>query len=163
MHAERFLPRPACHPLPDDVLVGSGRAVERGDGLGVPYHTYLNSAPPRSKLVAVYGRGAPSGWATCWSRPISGGRVIAADSVPYRLELAQRLGAGEVVNVREEKFARETTRPDRRGRSDVCIEAAGQPDSLLACSRPCARQGPCSINGEQGALQLSAQRPGQPP
>lgn len=154
MHAERFLAAAiACHPLPDDVSWEAGVLLS-GDGLGVPYHTYVKTASPEIKTVAVSGVG-PIGLGNVLVQSHMGRRVIAVDRSPYRLELAQRLGASDIVNIDEEDPAARLRDLTGGVGPDVCIEAAGQPESLLACFSAVRTAGMVVFNGEQGAVPIS--------
>ncbi|MFP3471753.1 zinc-binding dehydrogenase, partial [Micrococcus sp. SIMBA_144] len=60
---------------------------------------------------------------------LRGARVIACDMIDHRLEIAKKLGAGDIVKVSEEidqVGAVRTLTEDNRG-VDVAIEAAGVP------------------------------------
>lgn len=61
------------------------------------------------------------------------GRIVVADILDNRLELAKQYGADAVVNTKNqslEEFTKEFT--DGNG-FDVCIEACGAPETFLAC------------------------------
>jgi threonine dehydrogenase-like Zn-dependent dehydrogenase len=154
MHAERFLASAiACHPLPDDVSWEAGVLLS-GDGLGVPYHTYVKTASAEIKTVAVSGVG-PIGLGNVLLQSHMGRRVIALDLVPYRLELAKRLGASDVVDITKEDPADRLRALTAGEGPDVCIEASGQPESVLACFKGVRTAGMVVFNGEQGALPIS--------
>ena len=113
MHAERFLASAiACHPLTDD-LPWEAAVLLSGDGLGVPYHTYTKIASPEIKTVAVLGVG-PIGLGNVLVQAHFGRRVIAVDLSPYRLDLAKRLGASEVVDANAARYAQAATLPDKQ-------------------------------------------------
>jgi len=154
MHAERFVAAAnACHALPDDVPWEAG-VLLTGDGLGVPYHTSQKIASPEITTVAVFGVG-PVGLGSVLLQSYLGRRVIAVDRSDIRLELAQRLGAQAVVHADQATPAdavRELTNGDG---ADVCIEAAGRPETALACFDAVRTAGTVVFNGEQGAVPLS--------
>ncbi len=154
MHAERFLASAiACHQLPDDISWEAGVLLS-GDGLGVPYHTYWKTASPEIKTVAVVGVG-PIGLGNVLMQTHMGRRVIAVDLSPYRLELAKRLGASDLVNAQEEDTAGKLRALTGGLGPDVCIEAAGQSESAFACFRAVRTAGTVVFNGEQGPLPIS--------
>jgi L-iditol 2-dehydrogenase len=154
MHAERFLAGAiACHPLPDDISWEAGVLLS-GDGLGVPYHTYVKIASPEIKTVAVSGVG-PIGLGNVLLQAHLGRRVCAVDLSPYRLELAKRLGASDIVNAREEDVPSKLRSLTGDVGPDVCIEAAGQPESAMACFKAVRTAGMVVFNGEQGPLPIS--------
>lgn len=154
MHAESFLASAiACHPLPDDISWEAGVLLS-GDGLGVPYHTCVKIASPEIKTVAVVGVG-PIGLGNVLLQAHLGRRVIAVDLSPYRLELAKRLGASEIVNAKEEDTVNKLRALTGGIGPDVCIEAAGQPESAMACFKAVRTAGKVVFNGEQGPLPIS--------
>ena len=154
MHAQRFVVAAmACNPLPDDVAFDTG-ALLSGDGLGVPYHTSLKIASPEIKTIAIFGAG-PIGLGGALLQAHLGRRVMVVDVSPYRLELAKKLGADAVVNAKEtDAVAKIRDLTDGVG-PDVCIEAAGRPETALQCFSAVKTGGIVVFNGEQGALQLS--------
>jgi L-iditol 2-dehydrogenase len=162
MHAERFLAAArACYPLPDDVSWEAG-VLLTGDGLGVPYHTSRKIASPEIETVAVFGVG-PIGLGNVLLQGYLGRRVIAIDLAPARLEMARRLGASEVVAGSAADVlpggagdAAEQVRALTGGAgADVCIEAAGRPETALACFAAVRTAGTVVFNGEQGEVPLS--------
>ncbi len=154
MHAERFLASAnACYPLPDDVSWETGVLIT-GDGLGVPYHTSRKISSPDIQTVAVFGVG-PIGLGNVLLQAHLGRRVIAVDIVSERLDTAKQLGAREVVNAKEcDPVARIHELSNGSG-ADVCIEAAGQPQTALSCFSAVRTAGTVVFNGEQGALAIS--------
>ncbi len=154
MHAGCFLASAiACHPLPDDISWEAGVLLS-GDGLGVPYHTYVKTASPEIKTVAVLGVG-PIGLGNVLVQAHLGRKVIAVDLSPYRLELAKRLGASGVINATEEDTVRCLRELTGGTGPDLCIEAAGQPETALACFKAVRTAGMVVFNGEQGPLPIS--------
>lgn len=154
MHAGRFVAAAnACHPLPEDVSWEAGVLLS-GDGLGVPYHTSLKIASPQIETVAVLGVG-PIGLGNVLVQAHLGRRVIAVDLSPYRLELAKRLGASEVINAAEEDTAARLRDLTGGTGPDACIEAAGQPETAMACFNAVRTAGTIVFNGEQGPLPIS--------
>jgi len=154
MHAERFLAAAsACHPLPDDVPWDAG-VLLTGDGLGVPYHTSTKIASPEVATVAVFGVG-PIGLGNVLMQSHLGRRVIAVDPSVYRLELAARIGAESTVNPGYCDPVQEVRDFAGGAGADVCIEAAGRPETALVCFAAVRTGGTVVFNGEQGALSLS--------
>jgi len=154
MHAERFVAAAhACHVLPDDLPWDAG-VLLTGDGLGVPYHTSTKIASPENRTIAVFGVG-PVGLGNVLLQKYLGRRVIAIDRSAIRLELARKLGAREVVNVDETEPADAVLALTDGAGADVCIEAAGRPETALACFAAVRTAGTVVFNGEQGAVPLS--------
>ena len=154
MHAERFVASAsACYPLPDDVSWEAGVLIT-GDGLGLPHHTASKIASPEVRTVAVFGVG-PVGLGNVLMQRHLGRRVIGVDIVPDRLEWARKLGAREVVNAGETPAAERVRALTGGAGADVCIEAAGRPETALACFDAVRTAGTVVFNGEQGAIPIS--------
>lgn len=154
MHAERFLAAAnACHLLPDEIPWEPGVLLS-GDGLGVPYHTSTKIALPEIKTVAVFGVG-PVGLGNVLVQAHLGRCVIAVDVFPARLSLAQRLGATHVVNAKETEPVEQVYKMTGGTGADACIEAAGRPETVLACFAALRTAGTLIFNGEQGAVPIS--------
>ncbi|NQU44552.1 zinc-binding dehydrogenase [bacterium] len=154
MHSELFLAAArACHPLPADVSWEAG-VLLTGDGLGVPYHTSTKIAAPEIRNVAVFGVG-PIGLGNVLLQAHLGRRVIALDISPDRLAIAKRLGAADTVNAKESEPAEQVRKLTEDAGADVCIEAAGRPETALACFTAVRTAGTVVFNGEQGPVPLS--------
>ena len=154
MHAEQFVTQAhACRPLPDDLPWAVGVLIT-GDGFGVPYHTNTK-IPGQTGSVAIFGMG-PVGLGNALMQSSLGRRVIAIDVAPRRLELARELGAAEAVQatgtVDVVAAVRDLTAGDG---ADVCIEAAGRPETAAQCFRAVRTAGTVGFNGEQPAVELS--------
>ncbi|TFH14951.1 MAG: hypothetical protein E4H02_08865 [Lentisphaerales bacterium] len=154
MHAERFLAAAnACHPLPDDVSWDAG-VLLTGDGLGVPYHTSTKISSPQIQTVAVFGVG-PIGLGNVLMQAHLGRRVIAIDISPARLAMSKHLGASDVVNAKESDPVALVRSLTNGVGADACIEAAGRPETALACFAAVRTAGTVVFNGEQKALPIS--------
>jgi len=155
MHAEKFvIAANACHPLPDDVDWDVGVLIT-GDGFGVPYHTSLKLRDPAIATVAIFGAG-PIGLGNLLMQRYLGRTVIAVDISPTRLELAAELGAQHVINAAESNDVIAAIRALTGGRgADLCIEAAGRPETAKQCFAAVRIAGTVVFNGEQPALPLS--------
>jgi threonine dehydrogenase-like Zn-dependent dehydrogenase len=125
-----------------------------GDGLGVPYHTSRKIASPDIQTVAVFGVG-PIGLGNVLLQAYLGRRVIAIDLSETRLGIAERLGASSVVHAREVEPVERVRALTGGAGADVCIEAAGRPETALACFAAVRTAGTVVLIGEQGALPLS--------
>lgn len=154
MHAEYFLAAAnACHPVPDDVSWDAG-VLLTGDGLGVPYHTSTKIASPDIRTVAVFGVG-PVGLGNVLVQTRLGRQVIAVDLSASRLAMAKNLGASDVVNAKEVDSVAQVRILTGGTGADACIEAAGRPETALACFAAVRTAGTVVFNGEQGPLPIS--------
>ena len=96
--------------------------------------------------VAVIGCGGV-GLATVNAARIAGaGRIIAADPIPEKRELARKLGATDVIDPTAEGAAGEIVEMTRGG-VDHAIEAVGRPDSAALAVKALRRGGTATILG----------------
>jgi threonine dehydrogenase-like Zn-dependent dehydrogenase len=153
MHAEYFVAAESCClPLPDDIPPEAA-VLLAGDGLGVPYHTSRRLLSPEIRNIVVFGLG-PVGLGHTLVQSHLGRAVIGVDISPYRLEYALRLGAVRVVDARAEDAVK-SVRQIAEGGADVCIEAAGRPETLRQCFAAVRPGGTVVMSGEQPQVQLS--------
>ena len=155
MHAEAFVVAAlACHPLPDDVPWDVGVLIT-GDGLGVPYHTSTRLRDKEIQDIAIFGVG-PVGLGSVLLQTYLGRRVIAIDRSPDRLTLARTLGAQHTLHAGEGIELTWEIQALTGGRgADVCIEAAGSPETARLCFASVRKGGRVVFNGEQPSLELS--------
>src|SRR5262249_18003760 len=110
-------------------------ALFAGDVMGTAYHAVSQSGLLPGALVAVLGLGPLGLCAVQAARAVGAAHVIAVDSVPERLAMAQSFGAQPVHLTDGDPAAAAREVGDGRG-VDVCIEAAGDPPALeLAAPR----------------------------
>ena len=115
-------------------------ALFAGDVMGTGYHAVVESGLRPGDVAAVLGLGPVGLCAVQAARAVGAAHVIAVDSVPERLAVAESFGA-QPVHLSEgdpRAAAREAT--DGRG-VDVCIDAVGDPRALelaLRLTRKCA-------------------------
>src|ERR1700682_4916545 len=115
-------------------------ALFAGDVMGTGYHAVVESGLRPGGGAAVLGLGPVGLCAVQAARAVGAAQVIAVDSVPERLAVAESFGA-QPVHLSEgdpRAAAREAT--DGRG-VDVCIDAVGDPRALelaLRLTRKCA-------------------------
>jgi len=155
MHAEQFVVAArACHVLPDDVEWGVGVLIT-GDGLGVPYHTSTKLPEHGIETVAVFGLG-PIGLGGTLLHAYRGRRVIGIDLAPQRLALAKTIGASDTIDAGETDDVVAAVRALTAGKgADVCIEAAGRPETAKQCFGAVRTGGIVVFNGEQPSVTLS--------
>jgi propanol-preferring alcohol dehydrogenase len=153
-HAELHITaQTACLALPEDVPDEVAVLIS-GDGMGVPYHTAAKLQADTIETIAIFGVG-PIGLGNTLAQTHLGRRVLAVDVSPFRLDYAKGLGAEVAVNAADDD-AVEAVRAWTGGRgADVCIEAAGRPETLKQCFKAVRTSGTVVMNGEQGAVELS--------
>jgi len=154
MHAEYVvMPPRGCVPLPDDIGWEAGVLIS-GDGMGVPYRTSKRLSNPNIETVAIFGVG-PIGLGNTIVESYLGRRVLAVDISPQRLAYAQQMGAAETINASDvDPVATIHELTDGHG-ADVCIEAAGRPQTLRQCLQAVRVAGTVAINGEQPQFDLN--------
>jgi threonine dehydrogenase-like Zn-dependent dehydrogenase len=127
--------------MPLDRAAVIGCAVTTGAG------TIFNACKlVPGETVAVIGCGGV-GLATINAARIAGaGRIIAADPIPEKRELARRLGATDVVDAGAEGAAAEIVEMTKGG-VDHAIEAVGRPASAALAVQSLRRGGTATILG----------------
>ena len=135
-------------PIPDDVpyekaglaLCALGPTFGAMQLLGVEaFHTVL-----------ITGIG-PVGLGGVVNARFRGARVIVVDSVPYRTELAARMGAVAAIDPGDEEAVQKIKDlTDGKG-ADRAIDCSGSPDAHRLCLDALRRKGKMAIVGEAGA------------
>jgi L-iditol 2-dehydrogenase len=122
--------------LPEKVSPIEGALVEP---LGNAVHVFEQVAERLPETVVVIGAGTIGLLCLQVARAIGAFRLIAADTNPFRLEVAHRLGAEPVINPRQLSL-RDAIRDFTRGRgADVVVDAAGTPETrrdAIGIARP---------------------------
>ena len=154
MHAEKFIASAnACHALSDDVS-WEAAVLLTGDGLGVPYHTSRKISSPDIHTVAILGVG-PIGLGNTLIQSHLRRSVIAADLSVKRINIAKSIGADSVINAAKQDTVEKILEFTNGIGADVCIEAAGEPETALQCFSAVRTGGTVVFNGEQKALPFS--------
>ncbi len=114
-------------------------ALFAGDVMGTGFHAVVESGLRPGDVAAVLGLGPVGLCAVQAARAVGAARVLAIDSVPERLAVAESFGA-EPLHL-EEQDVRQAVRAATEGRGvDVCIDAVGDPkvlDSAIRLTRAC--------------------------
>jgi alcohol dehydrogenase len=134
-----------CYPLPD--AIGDDAAVFLADILPTAYFGALGGDIRPGDTVAVFGCGPVGLCAVLAAQLFGPAEVIAVDSVPYRLELAKKLGATPVTLAEANQKILNST--DGRG-ADVSIEAVGNEGALNAAFENVRGGGTVSMVGVMG-------------
>ena len=154
MHAEQFVVAAnACHVLPEDVDWKTGVLIT-GDGMSVPFHTATKIIRPDTTTIAVFGAG-PIGLGSILLQAFLGKKVLAVDVSAPRLAMAARLGATATFNPRDTDVVAAIRDFTGGAGADLCIEAAGRPETALNCFAAVKTGGQVIFNGEQGPVNLS--------
>ncbi len=97
--------------------------------MGNAVHTAL-SGPVNGRSVAVIGCGPIGIMAVAVARASGASRVIALDINPYRLSLAQKMGADVVIHSLEQDPLQETAKWTNGQGVDVVLEMSGNPTAI---------------------------------
>ncbi len=135
-----------CYPLPD--ANDDDAAVFLADILPTSFFGAVNGNIRPGDTVAIFGCG-PVGLCAVMSAKLFGpAEVFAVDSIPYRLELARKLGAFAVDTEKAQQTILDRT--DGRG-ADVTIEAVGNESAVTAAIMAARGGGTVSVIGAFGA------------
>ena len=108
-------------------------ALFAGDVMGTGYHAIDQADMKPGDTVAVLGLGPVGLCAVQVARAAGAAHVLAIDSVPDRLAVAESLGAQPVHLTEDDPRAAVKAATEGRG-VDVAVDAVGHPDALdLAC------------------------------
>jgi 2-desacetyl-2-hydroxyethyl bacteriochlorophyllide A dehydrogenase len=114
-------------------------ALFAGDVMGTGYHAVKESGLQEGDVAAVLGLGPVGLCAVQVARAAGAAAVIAIDTVPERLAMAQSFGAQPVHLTEEDPRAAVREATEGRG-VDACIDAVGDPRALelaLRLTRKC--------------------------
>lgn len=141
--------------VPDSVPLTEVSIV--ADAMSTPYHAVKHRGRVQlGDYVAVVGCGGV-GLNVVQCATVAGGRVIAVDTNPERLEIARQLGAIETVNPDEVDRIDKHIRHLTDGGVDVAFEAIGNPQTMRSAFGLLRRGGRlCIIGYSQDDLVVSA-------
>jgi alcohol dehydrogenase len=114
-------------------------ALFAGDVMGTGFHAVVESGLQPGDVAAVLGLGPVGLCAVQAARAVGAAHVLAVDSVPERLSVAESFGAQPVHLGEQDVRAAVRAATEDRG-VDVCIDAVGDPkvlDSAIRLTRAC--------------------------
>jgi 2-desacetyl-2-hydroxyethyl bacteriochlorophyllide A dehydrogenase len=131
-------------------------ALFAGDVAGTGYHAVVDSGLHPGDTVAVLGLGPVGLCAVQAARACGAAHVVAVDSVPARLAMAESFGA-QAVHL-QEGDPRAVVREATAGRGvDLCIDAVGHPAALdlaVRLTRKCATVQTVGVYAERVELHM---------
>jgi 2-desacetyl-2-hydroxyethyl bacteriochlorophyllide A dehydrogenase len=131
-------------------------ALFAGDVMGTGFHAVLDSGLQPGDVAAVLGLGPVGLCAVQAARAAGAAHVIAVDSVPERLAMAESFGA-QAVHL-QEGDPRAAARAATAGRGvDVCIDAVGHPKALdlaLRLTRKCGTVQAIGVYAERAEVHM---------
>lgn len=139
----------SLHPLPPGV--DEEAVVMFSDVLPTGFETgVLKGQIKLGDTVAIIGAG-PIGLATLLTAQFySPGEIIMVDLDPYRLEVAQRLGASKIINDRGDAAIKRILEMTNQKGVDVAVEAVGTPEAFNTCQSIVAPGGHIANIGVHG-------------
>jgi 2-desacetyl-2-hydroxyethyl bacteriochlorophyllide A dehydrogenase len=131
-------------------------ALFAGDVMGTGYHAVADSGLRAGDVAAVLGLGPVGLCAVQVAKAVGAARVIAIDTVPERLAMAESFGA-QAVHLTESD-PRGAAREATEGRGvDVCIDAVGHPqafDLALRMTRKCGTVQAIGVYAERAEVHM---------
>jgi 2-desacetyl-2-hydroxyethyl bacteriochlorophyllide A dehydrogenase len=131
-------------------------ALFAGDVMGTGFHAVLDSGLRPGDVAAVLGLGPVGLCAVQAARAAGAAHVIAVDSVPERLAVAESFGA-QAVHLADGD-PRAAARDATAGRGvDVCIDAVGHPQALdlaLRLTRKCGTVQAVGVYAERAEVHM---------
>jgi 2-desacetyl-2-hydroxyethyl bacteriochlorophyllide A dehydrogenase len=136
--------------------MSDGVALFAGDVMGTGFHAVVDSGLQPGEVAAVLGLGPVGLCAVQAARAAGAAHVIAVDSVPERLAMAESFGA-QAVHL-EDGDPRAAVREATAGRGvDVCIDAVGHPKALdlaLRLTRKCGTVQAVGVYAERAEVHM---------
>ena len=115
------------HVLPERIPLRHGVFVEP---LAAAIQTFELTSISAGEMVVVLGAGR-LGVLVCKVAALKGARIIAVSRTRYKLELAAKFGAEELVNAGESDVRRQVSELTSGLGADIVVEATGDPEGLL--------------------------------
>jgi 2-desacetyl-2-hydroxyethyl bacteriochlorophyllide A dehydrogenase len=131
-------------------------ALFAGDVMGTGYHAVADSGLRAGDVAAVLGLGPVGLCAVQAAKAAGAARVIAVDSVPERLAMAESFGAIPVHLAEGDPRAAAREATEGRG-VDVCIDAVGHPqafDLALKITRKCGTVQAVGVYAERAEVHM---------
>lgn len=98
----------------------------------IGYHAINRGNVKKGEKVLVMGAG-PIGIFAMISAKLKGAEVYIADLLEDRLALAKEMGADGVINISTDELSKKVAEITEGDGMDVCVEAAGLPQTFLNC------------------------------
>lgn len=135
----------SLHKIPESLT--DDQVIFAGDILSTGYMGAKNGEIQPGDTVAVFGAGPVGICAVVSARLFGAGKVIAVDVLPYRLEMALKMGADHALNASEVDVPREIGRLTGGLGVNAAIEAVGAKDTMLQAIASVGKGGKCSVIG----------------
>lgn len=140
-------PSDFAHKIPDDMAYSTGAMIEPTAN---SMAAVIRGGVKEGNSVAILGAG-PMGLLSLQAARVRGATdIYVADRNDYKLELAGRLGASNVINTKEENPTEAVMELTRQEGVDVTIEATGAPDIIRQTPNMTRRGGVVVLVGIHG-------------
>jgi 2-desacetyl-2-hydroxyethyl bacteriochlorophyllide A dehydrogenase len=119
----------------DRIYAGKGlsaRKLALIEPFSIGYHASKRGTIQQGHNVLVIGAG-PIGMFAMISAKLHGARTYITDVLDKRLDMAKTLGADGIINAKDENLSERVREITSGHGMDVCIEAAGLPQTFLGC------------------------------
>jgi 2-desacetyl-2-hydroxyethyl bacteriochlorophyllide A dehydrogenase len=126
--------------------VGDDVALFAGDVMGTAYHAIASRPLAEGETAAVLGLGPVGLCAVQAAKAAGASTVVAIDTVPERLEMAESFGAVPVHLTEQDPRAEVKGLTDGRG-VELAVDAVGHPDALDLACRLARKAGTVSATG----------------
>jgi len=142
-------------PLPDWMSYEVGAYL--ACGAGTAYTSIKKVGASNRDTVVCIGLGPVGLAAVAWAKAF-GARVIGADLIEYRLELAKKVGADEVINAKEEKIVERVMElTDNKG-ATIALDYSGSAEGRTAMLDCLGMFGKACYVGETGRVTIEPSR-----
>jgi threonine dehydrogenase-like Zn-dependent dehydrogenase len=141
-----------CLLLPEPLTYAAGAVMT--DMIGTQYHTQKQLGVSGADTLAVFGLG-PMGAAGVLVGKARGARVIAVDVLESRLQMAQRLGADEVVNSASDDPVKRLRALTHGEGVDVAVDCSGNPAAQNAALDSARKHGSVAFVGESRSTTIN--------
>jgi threonine dehydrogenase-like Zn-dependent dehydrogenase len=137
--------------MPDALSFEAGAAI--ACGTGTAYAALRKLEVSGRDTLAVFGQG-PVGLSATMMGAVMGARVIAIDVVAYRLELAKKLGASEVLNASDVDPVEAVIDLTQGEGAEVTLECTARPQVRVQTIDSAKLFGRACFVGEGGSMTL---------
>lgn len=155
-HAERIaVHETACVPMPEGLSYEEGAAC--ACGTGTAYDAVKRLDLSGRDTFAIYGAG-PVGLSAALLGVASGARVIIVEPIPYRRELAKRLGCEAAIDPRETDPVEAIKAMTSGEGADATLDCTGLPEPRVNMVRSARIYGRACLVGEGGDTTFDVSR-----
>jgi len=142
------VPEKLLYRLPDSIGYDEGALIE---ALAVSYCALKKAGGIAGKSVLIVGGGTIGQLALCAAKTMNPKRIVLSDFSQYRLSIAKKLGADDVINPADGDFDTQL-REKLGGLADVSIEAVGVSGAVGQAISALKPLGTCVLVGNSSKI-----------